>query len=62
MAFFHPMPRFPSKKLPKKASLRDYLYLVGETSNIFFPPLLWEDERILTIIFFKWVGSTTNHF
>ena len=36
MAFFHPMPRFLSKKLPKKASLRDYLYLVGETSNIFF--------------------------
>ena len=29
-------------------------------SNIFFSPLFREDEPILTFIFFRWVGSTTN--
>ena len=34
----------------------------GGNSNIFgiFIPILGEDEPILTITFFKWVGSTTN--
>ena len=36
--------------------------LVGGNSNIFgiFTPKIGEDEPILTFIFFKWVGSTTN--
>ena len=34
----------------------------GGNSNIFgiFSPVPWGNDPILTSIFFKWVGSTTN--
>ena len=38
-------------------------FLGGGNSNIFLefsPRTIEEDEAILTSIFFKWVGSTTN--
>ena len=45
-----------------KMTLRNDRRLGGANSNIFviFNPKLGEDEPILTSIFFKGVGSTTN--
>ena len=38
----------------------DGSYLGGGFKHVLFSPLFGEDEPILTRIFFKWVGSTTN--
>jgi len=40
-----------------------YIYWVVATQRIFiFTPKIGEDEPILTSIFFRWVGSTTNQY
>ncbi len=40
----------------------EFSFLGGGNSNIFgiFTPKIGEDEPLLTSIFFRWVGSTTN--